>query len=117
MQNVIVKDAQILTYNDDMETAAYIKTWVGELVPQSSYESDYLPRGGGWGVVTNILFENFYVQGASVGPDITQSSGNNGKGPLFFTFAATAQVLPIYTHTYQDCFSPFRKTNNSKLPV
>lgn len=48
VQNVIVKDAQILTYNDDMETAAYIKTWVGELVPQTSYESDYQPRGGGW---------------------------------------------------------------------
>lgn len=48
VQNVIVKDAQILTYNDDMESSAYIKTWVGELVPQSSYESDYLPRGGGW---------------------------------------------------------------------
>lgn len=26
----------------------YIKTWIGELAPQSSYESDYLPRGGGW---------------------------------------------------------------------
>lgn len=32
--NVVVKDANILTYNDDMENGAYIKTWVGALVPQ-----------------------------------------------------------------------------------
>ena len=46
--NVLVKDANILTHNNDMEDGAYIKTWVGHLVPQSSYESNYLPRGGGW---------------------------------------------------------------------
>lgn len=46
--NVIVKDALIETYNKDMENGAYIKTWVGALVPQTGYESDYLPRGGGW---------------------------------------------------------------------
>lgn len=48
VQNVVVRDANILPNNDDLETAAYIKTWVGELVPQSSYESDGEPRGGGW---------------------------------------------------------------------
>lgn len=48
VQNVIVKDARIISYNEDMHASAYIKTWVGELVPQSSYESEYLPRGGGW---------------------------------------------------------------------
>jgi galacturan 1,4-alpha-galacturonidase len=31
-----------------MEDSAYIKTWMGGLVPQSSYESAGLPRGGGW---------------------------------------------------------------------
>ncbi|KAL4971245.1 pectin lyase fold/virulence factor [Aspergillus desertorum] len=37
----------------------YIKTWVGELVPQpDSYESDYRPRGGGWGVVKDIILED-----------------------------------------------------------
>ncbi|KAF8855357.1 pectin lyase-like protein [Acephala macrosclerotiorum] len=78
--NVIVKDANILTYNKDMENGAYIKTWVGALVPQpTSYESDYLPRGGGWGVVQNIRFENFFIQGASIGAAITESSGNNGS--------------------------------------
>jgi galacturan 1,4-alpha-galacturonidase len=46
--NVVVKDVNILTHNDDMENGAYIKTWVGALVPQTGYESDYLPRGGGW---------------------------------------------------------------------
>ncbi|KAG8168033.1 hypothetical protein KVR01_003722 [Diaporthe batatas] len=77
--NVVVKDAKILTYNNDMHNSAYIKTWVGELVPQDSYESDYLPRGGGWGVVQNILFENFYIEGAAAGPSISQNSGNNGS--------------------------------------
>lgn len=48
VMNVIVKDANILINNNDMHNSAYIKTWVGELVPQDSYESDYLPRGGGW---------------------------------------------------------------------
>jgi galacturan 1,4-alpha-galacturonidase len=46
--NVLVRDANILIHNNDMEDGAYIKTWVGALVPQNSYESDYLPRGGGW---------------------------------------------------------------------
>lgn len=64
-----------------METSAYIKTWVGALVPQTSYESNYLPRGGGWGSVRNILFSNFLVQGADAGPTITQDSGDNGSYP------------------------------------
>ncbi|PMD62942.1 glycoside hydrolase family 28 protein [Hyaloscypha bicolor E] len=77
--NVLVKDAQILTHNNDMHNSAYIKTWVGALVPQSGYESAGLPRGGGWGVVQNIRFENFHLVGPAIGPDITQDSGNNGS--------------------------------------
>ncbi|KIN00399.1 glycoside hydrolase family 28 protein [Oidiodendron maius Zn] len=77
--NVIVKDVNILTNNNDLHDSAYIKTWMGGLVPQSSYESGGLPRGGGWGVVQNILFENFYLQGAAIGPAITQDSGDNGS--------------------------------------
>jgi len=46
--NVVVKDANILTNNKDLENGAYIKTWSGGLVPQASYESAGLPRGGGW---------------------------------------------------------------------
>ncbi|RDW88212.1 putative extracellular exo-polygalacturonase [Coleophoma cylindrospora] len=76
---ITVKDAKILTYNKDMEDGAYIKTWVGALVPQSSYESAGLPRGDGWGVVKDILFENFYLQGPAIGAAITQDSGNNGS--------------------------------------
>lgn len=34
----------------------------------------YLPRG----VVQNILFENFYIEGAAIGLSISQNSGNNG---------------------------------------
>ena len=53
--NVLVKDAQILTHNNDMTNSAYIKTWVGDLVPQSSYESAGLPRGGGWFVPSSLI--------------------------------------------------------------
>lgn len=31
------------------------------------------------GVVQNILFENFYVEGAAAGPSISENSGNNGS--------------------------------------
>jgi galacturan 1,4-alpha-galacturonidase len=46
--NVVVKDVNILTNNNDLHDSAYIKIWMGGLVPQSSYESGGLPRGGGW---------------------------------------------------------------------
>lgn len=48
---------QIVRYNEDMHNSAYIKTWVGALVLQSSYESAGLPRSGGWGNVRNRLLE------------------------------------------------------------
>jgi len=64
-----------------MEFAAYVKTWVGVLINQSSYESEYMPRGGGWGSVRNVLFSNFNVQGADNGPTITEDSGDNGTAP------------------------------------
>lgn len=72
---------QIIRHNDDMTNSAYIKTWTGVLTPQSSYESAGLPRGGGWGSVTNILFSNFNVQGADSGPAISEDSGDNGTSP------------------------------------
>lgn len=70
-----------------MHNSAYIKTWVGALVPQDSYESDYLPRGDGWGSVKNIIFSNFDVQGANAGPAISESSGDNGS------YAGTSKML------------------------
>lgn len=62
-----------------MHNSAYIKTYMGGLVPQSSYESAGEPNGGGWGSVENILFSNFDIQGASAGPAITQDTGDNGS--------------------------------------
>lgn len=70
---------QIIRYNEDMHNSAYLKTWVGALVPQSSYESAGVPRGDGWGSIRNVLFSNFNVQGASAGPSISQDSGDNGS--------------------------------------
>lgn len=77
--NIVVDQVKIIRYNEDMHNSAYIKTWVGALVPQSSYESAGLPNGGGWGSVSNVLFSNFDIQGANSGPAITQDSGNNGS--------------------------------------
>ncbi|PYH41481.1 putative extracellular exo-polygalacturonase [Aspergillus saccharolyticus JOP 1030-1] len=85
--NIKVDKVKIIRYNEDMHNSAYIKTWVGALVPQDSYESDYLPRGGGWGSVKNIIFSNFDVQGANAGPAISESSGDNGS------YAGTSKML------------------------
>lgn len=62
-----------------MHDSAYIKTWMGGQVPQSSYESAGKPNGGGWGSVRNILFSNFELYGAGMGPAINQDSGDNGS--------------------------------------
>ena len=63
------------------EFGAYIKTWVGKLLPQPSYESAFQPRGAGWGNVRNILFSNFKLVGAQLATAITQDSGDNGTFP------------------------------------
>jgi len=74
---------------DNIGNAVYIKTWVGELVSggDRDYESDYQPRGGGWGSVSNMLFSNFRVFGAKNGGAISQNSGDNG------TAAGTSNML------------------------
>lgn len=56
----------------------YIKCWTGALVYQNSYESEYQPRGGGWGSVRNITVENLDVTGASRAFHITQENGDDG---------------------------------------
>lgn len=77
--NVLVDDVDIIRYNEDMHNSAYIKTWVGYPVPQTGYESENQPRGGGWGNVSRITFSNFRIQGADSPPAITQDNGNNGS--------------------------------------
>jgi len=79
--NVTVRDVRVLTHNLDMHNSAYIKTWIGEPAPQGgdSYESAGQPRGGGWGVVDGCRFEDFYLDGAAIGPNVNQDSGNNGS--------------------------------------
>lgn len=77
--NIRIDDVKIIRYNEDMHNSAYIKTWVGAQVPQSSYESAGLPNGGGWGSVRNVLFSNFQIDGASAGPGISQDSDDNGS--------------------------------------
>ncbi|KAK4546044.1 hypothetical protein LTR36_002181 [Oleoguttula mirabilis] len=78
-EDIIVDNVKIIRRNNDMETSAYIKTWTGVLTPQTSYESNFLPRGGGWGSVRNVLFSNFQVFGADNGPTITEASGGNSS--------------------------------------
>ncbi|KAK3071964.1 hypothetical protein LTR53_007696 [Teratosphaeriaceae sp. CCFEE 6253] len=89
--NVWIDNATIIKggAQDSIGNAVYIKTWVGELVSggDRDYESDYQPRGGGWGSVTNMLFSNFVVRGAKGGGSISQNSGDNG------TAAGTSNML------------------------
>jgi galacturan 1,4-alpha-galacturonidase len=54
--NLTITNVRIETYNNDMHNSAYLKTWVGELVPQAGYESAGLPRGGGWYVFSYLSF-------------------------------------------------------------
>ncbi|RAQ72484.1 galacturan 1 [Aspergillus flavus] len=79
VENVRIDKVKIIRYNDDMHGSAYIKTWTGVPTPQDSYESAGLPRGGGWGNVSNLIFSNFEVQGANIGPTINQNQGDNGS--------------------------------------
>lgn len=37
--SIRVDDVKFIRYKEDMQNSAYIKTWMGHLVPQSSYES------------------------------------------------------------------------------
>ncbi|KAK5164962.1 uncharacterized protein LTR77_009627 [Saxophila tyrrhenica] len=89
--NVHIDNAKIIKggAQDSIGQGAYIKTWVGELVSggDRDYESDYQPRGGGWGGVRNMLFSNFQIFGAGGGGVITQDSGDNG------TAAGTSNML------------------------
>lgn len=56
-----------------MHGSAYIKTWTGVPTPQDSYDSAGLPRGGGRGNVSNLIFSNFEAQGENIGPTINQT--------------------------------------------
>ncbi|KAL5424830.1 hypothetical protein PMIN04_002932 [Paraphaeosphaeria minitans] len=91
VENVHIDQATIIKggAQNSIGNAVYIKTWVGELVQggDRDYESDYQPRGAGWGGVRNMLFSNFVVRGAKSGGVITQNSGNNGS------FAGTSNML------------------------
>ncbi|GAB7359447.1 hypothetical protein MBLNU230_g6095t1 [Neophaeotheca triangularis] len=84
-ENVVMDNVTVIRINEDLHNSAYIKTWTGVLTDQGTgqgaYESAGKPRGGGWGVVRNILFSNFHVYGADGGPSISQESGGNGSFP------------------------------------
>ncbi|KAI0482837.1 putative galacturan 1,4-alpha-galacturonidase C [Xylariaceae sp. FL0804] len=79
VENVEVSNVNLIRYNDDLTNSAYIKTWIGVPVPQSSYESGGVPRGGGWGSVKNVIFSNFTLRGPDSGPAINENSGSNGS--------------------------------------
>ncbi|KAI9730717.1 MAG: hypothetical protein M1834_005686 [Cirrosporium novae-zelandiae] len=79
VDNIFISDVTVIRINEDLHNTAYIKTYMGGLVNQSSYESAGVPRGGGWGTVSNIVFSNFSVQGANTGPAITQDNGDDSN--------------------------------------
>lgn len=76
VENVSITNAEV----PSTDFGTYIKTWMGERVPQDNYESAGVPRGGGWGVVRNILFKNVDVNGAERPVAITQNNGDNEAG-------------------------------------
>ena len=99
VENLVVDDVRIIRYNEDMANGAYVKTWIGEQVPQNSYESAGLPRGGGWGAVRNVRFSNFEIQGAGRAAAISQDSGDNGS----FSGTSNMQVSSFRAYlTYND---------------
>ncbi|KAL0945023.1 extracellular exo-polygalacturonase [Colletotrichum truncatum] len=81
MNNLLLKRTSI-----DMRFGVYIKTWIGELAPQSHYENAGQPRGRGWGRVRNILFSNVHYERVNNAPSIHQNNGNNGS------FAGTSNM-------------------------
>jgi galacturan 1,4-alpha-galacturonidase len=107
VENVVIDQVNIITYNDDMENGAYIKTWIGELAPQSSYESAGQPRGGGWGNVSNIVFSNFNLTGPTEAIAINQDSGNNGS------FSGTSNML-VSNITFAN-FSGYSSDHDSSI--
>ena len=46
--------------------------------------------------MTNIRFENFYIEGAGIGPNINQDSGNNSEFP-----ASCPSSFPFLFHHYR----------------
>ena len=83
VENVQISNVTIVPYDGNIGNGAYIKTWIGSLALQTAgngaYESGGVPRGGGWGVVRNILFSNFKLNGPTQGTAITQNTGHNGS--------------------------------------
>lgn len=55
VEDVVIKDVKIVSYNKDMHNSAYLKTWIGASIPQSGYENGGLPRGGGWYVFSAYM--------------------------------------------------------------
>ncbi|KAL2846321.1 pectin lyase fold/virulence factor [Aspergillus pseudodeflectus] len=92
VEDVVIEDVRTL----NTRFGTYIKTWMGVLVPQDNYESDYQPRGGGWGSVRNITFSNFDVTGSSRGMLITQDNGNNGS----FKGTSKMQISDVLFENY-----------------
>lgn len=86
VENVQISDVTIIPANGNVGNGGYMKTWIGSLQLQTAgngaYESGGGPRGGGWGVVRNILFSNFKLHGPDHGTAITQNSGHNGSAYL-----------------------------------
>ncbi|KAI1124638.1 putative extracellular exo-polygalacturonase [Nemania abortiva] len=112
VENVTVTDLKV-----ESHSGFYIKCWIGALVYQNSYESEYQPRGSGWGLVRNITIENLDVTGASRAFVITEDSGDDGnhRGSsklaisnitlrnVTGTLSAESNTIPISCSTVYPC--------------
>ncbi|KAK1142869.1 hypothetical protein N8T08_007303 [Aspergillus melleus] len=87
VENVVMQNAKV----PHTRFGIYIKTWMGELVEQDSYESGGQPRGGGWGNVRNVTFSAVDVTNANRVGYIHQNEGDNGS----FTGTSKMEVSDI----------------------
>ncbi|KAK2764498.1 hypothetical protein FQN54_009193 [Arachnomyces sp. PD_36] len=81
LEDSSVEDVRIQDVVTSAKWPAYIKTWMGvpTLQDDGDYESGGVPRGGGWGVVRDVVFEGFRVEGAGAGVSIYQDNGAVGN--------------------------------------
>ncbi|KXH54097.1 glycosyl hydrolase family 28 [Colletotrichum salicis] len=79
VEDVVMDDLLLKRGPVDLRYRIYLKTWIGELVPQDNYESTGEPRGGGCGRIRNALFSNVRYDRVNHAPSIYQTNGDNGS--------------------------------------
>ncbi|KAK1473150.1 glycosyl hydrolase family 28 [Colletotrichum abscissum] len=86
VEDIAMDDLTLKRGPVDLRYGIYLKTWIGELVPQDGYESAGESRGGGWGRIHNVIFSNVQYERVNNAPSFYQNNGDNGS------FAGTSNM-------------------------